>query len=555
MADREIRNVLVLDGCEHSAAAGLLRALEASGGFRLTRVDEASCDQAADSGMTWSCVLWLTPDFDRLPPGRASSVVERFAPAPVILLVDVSPADQTQAISAGAEDCIPAPLLQPASLLRVVSHAAERASNRMRLQAAEQKYVDLYDNTPVMMLSFEADSGCISNANRYFFEHLGLARDDVIGQPLRSILVGDDRDAALRESGERLAAGVPDKERPVRVRRGGAAGDEAPIEALYSATPVLGADGRVTGANATLIDVTDRNRAARERDALQGELQLAQKLESIGQLAAGIAHEINTPAQYVSDNLSFVRESFDDLAALLGVLPDTVDAVAGLPGGEAVAASLREACDAADLDYIREEIPSALREGHDGVSKIREIVLALKDFSHPGGDEKESADLNRIVASTVTVARNEWKYIADVELDLDPSLPAVPCFPNSLAQVVLNIVVNAAHAIGDDPKRADEDKGLIRVVSRFDDGGAAIVEIHDNGPGIPAEHLDRIFDPFFTTKELGRGTGQGLAISHNVIAEKHGGKLGVDTRPGEGTTFRIELPLEAACGDTAEAAA
>ncbi|MEM7610175.1 MAG: ATP-binding protein [Pseudomonadota bacterium] len=409
----------------------------------------------------------------------------------------------------------------------------EKELQTRRVLAAENRLRDLYNNVPVMMFSLDT-SLRVRDANRTLVNRVGVAADALNGLPLQSLLHPDNADDLLVSSNARILAGGSERELPMII----IGSDGTRMECLYSASAHRDDAGSVVGTHAMLVDVTERNNAQRERDELQEQLQLTQKLESIGELAAGIAHEINTPAQYVSDNLAFLSESFGDLGPVLHALPDTLDAL-----GSEKTAALAKQLDEADLDYLLEEIPEALDQGKHGIQKIREIVLALKDFSHPGSGEMEMADLNRILESTVTVARNEWKYIADMEFDLAPDLPAVECFPSAIAQVVLNIVVNAAHAIADERNDSASDMGLIRITSAMPDDKSVVFTIGDNGPGIPDDIKRKIFDPFFTTKEVGRGTGQGLAISRTVIAEQHGGQIHVDSAPGEGTTFRIELPI------------
>jgi two-component system NtrC family sensor kinase len=291
----------------------------------------------------------------------------------------------------------------------------------------------------------------------------------------------------------------------------------------------------------TLILGEDRT----EQRLLESQLVQAQKLESIGQLAAGIAHEINTPIQYVSDNTVFLRDSFAEyrrsLDALMGTFTrfksNTLDDGA-IAGAEAILAN-------ADLDYLSEEIPKTLEQTLEGVGRVARIVRAMKNFSHPCSDDKTSADLNRLIENTITVARHEWKYVADVTTDFDPGLPLVPCFIGEFNQVILNLLVNAAHAVGDRLGANNGlNKGLITVSTR-NLGDRADVRVRDNGSGIPEKIRSRVFDPFFTTKPVGKGTGQGLAIAHAVIVRKHGGELTFETELGVGTTFIIRLPLTA----------
>ena len=278
-----------------------------------------------------------------------------------------------------------------------------------------------------------------------------------------------------------------------------------------------------------------------ERRHLETMLSHAQKMESIGQLAAGIAHEINTPVQYISDNVRFLGEGFATLCDLQKTLTPLLDAC---KEGTLTPLQITDAeatLEEADTEYLFEEIPRAIAQSLEGVERVAKIVQAMKQFSHPGTTEKTAVDINQIIESTLTVARNEWKYRAELVTDFAPDLPPVSCLPGDFNQVVLNLVVNAAHAIADVVKDSG-DKGVITVSTR-QKGEVVEIRIADSGTGIPEAARARIFDPFFTTKEAGKGTGQGLAIAHSIMVEKHGGTIGFETELGRGTTFILCLPL------------
>jgi len=284
----------------------------------------------------------------------------------------------------------------------------------------------------------------------------------------------------------------------------------------------------------------------RMRDKLEethAQLLSAQKLESIGQLAAGIAHEINTPTQYVSDNAHFLQRSFVEIAGALERISAITTTVKDGDAEQALMEVVRT-IDEADFEYLAEELPKSLSQSIDGLSRIAEIVLAMKEFSHPGLKGLVLTNLHRAIESTITVARNEWKYVAVVETDFDPDLPQVPCSVGDFNQVILNLVVNAAHAVGDRLDPASGAKGRICVTTRTEPGFARI-SVSDDGAGIPEEIRQRVFDPFFTTKPVGKGSGQGLAIAHSVIVGMHGGTISVDSEVGVGTTFHVRIPLRA----------
>ena len=213
---------------------------------------------------------------------------------------------------------------------------------------------------------------------------------------------------------------------------------------------------------------------------------------------------------------------------------------------------MEEAVEAADIDYLLSEVPRAIRQALEGVERIAKIVQSMKEFAHPGPAEKQSVDLNRAIESTVTVAQNEWKYVAELETDFDTALTPVPCLLGEFNQVILNMIINAAHAIADVVGDGSRGKGQIRIATRLA-GEWAEVRISDTGTGIPEGARAKVFDPFFTTKEVGKGTGQGLAISHTVVVERHGGQLTFETQEGVGTTFVVRLPLKQDAGEMLQA--
>lgn len=277
-----------------------------------------------------------------------------------------------------------------------------------------------------------------------------------------------------------------------------------------------------------------------ERRFLETQVNHAQKMEAIGQLSAGIAHEINTPIQYVGDNLMFLSQSWKSVGELVTQYRHTFREL-GEPGlTEQQRQTIAEVERAADFDFLADEMPKAIEQALDGSQRVAKIVRAMKEFSHPGSSERTAVDINKAVETTVTVARNEWKYVANVQALFDPNLPLVPCYAGELNQVILNLIVNAAHAI--EEVVCEGKKGVINVRT-VDKGDWAEIQVSDTGPGVPAEIRTRIFDPFFTTKQVGKGTGQGLAMAHSVIVKKHGGKIWFETEMGHGTTFFVHLPL------------
>jgi len=276
---------------------------------------------------------------------------------------------------------------------------------------------------------------------------------------------------------------------------------------------------------------------------LESQLVQVRKLEAIGQLAAGVAHEINTPIQYIGDNLHFIQDSFLKLAGMKETLARYMAEYGSNSRESEIIRNFLDNIPLKTMDYFISEIPKAIEESLDGVERVANIVRSMKQFSHPRQEVKQPANLNKAIGSTVIISRNEWKYVADMEERYDPGLPDVPCFEAEFNQVVLNIIMNAADAIKEAIAAGIIQKGLIVISTRLNANWAE-VEISDNGKGIPENIQDRIFDLFFTTKDVGEGTGQGLAISHSIITQKHGGSLTFSSAPGKGTKFLIRIPID-----------
>ena len=271
-----------------------------------------------------------------------------------------------------------------------------------------------------------------------------------------------------------------------------------------------------------------------ERKRVETELRLSQKLEAVGKLASGIAHEINTPVQFVGDSVSFLQEAYRELRALLdsyrAAFRETVQS------GTDLADKLALAETAADVDYLDGSVPQAFTRTEDGVQRIATLVRAMKSFGAPDQCEMRPADLNKAITNTLTIAASEYRHIASVVTELG-ELPPVMCLENEMNQVCLNLIVNAAHAIAD----AGRDRGEIVIRTSYDDHHVRIT-VQDNGVGIPEAIRHRIFELFFTTKEVGRGTGQGLAIVQSIVA-KHRGSVTVASEVGVGSTFEVRIPV------------
>jgi signal transduction histidine kinase len=264
----------------------------------------------------------------------------------------------------------------------------------------------------------------------------------------------------------------------------------------------------------------------------------------VGQLAAGITHEINTPIQFIGDSVTFLKRALGNVVSLLGHYKKFVDVAAGDPNLALFAAEIREMEVDLDIAYDLEEMPNAVNRTLEGVGRVAEIVRAMKAFAHPDRKDKSPAILNDVLTNALTVARNEYKYVSEIETELG-DLPAVTCHAGEIGQVFLVLIVNASHAIADTPAVKEGGKGQISVKTEMDGDAHVLVTIADTGGGIPVEIRERIFEPFFTTKEVGKGTGLGLPIARAIVTEKHGGSLTFSTEMGRGTTFYIRLPVEA----------
>ena len=429
---------------------------------------------------------------------------------------------------------------QAESLLETKSRdlflASEQISKSAQQIKAQSQQVQAVLDHAMAAIFLVDENEQIIRANRIAELTFETAMDDLLGMNLFALFSADAREAARKcDAVSELNQEMNTSDKTIELtgqRKGGAT---FPMELAATELDLDGSSFTVW----ICKDVSSRKQAEEQRAKLERELAQSQKLESLGTLASGIAHEINTPVQYVSDNCHFLRDAFADLVAVLSAQNDLLEAAEAAGVLSESVTKVRKSQEDADLDFLKEEVPSSIEQTLDGVSRVSKIVTAVKEFSHPGTAEKSLVDLNKAIETTLTVARNEWKYLAEVETDFDDALPPVPCLPGEFNQAILNMVINAAHAI-ESKKEEALGKITIRTAQRE---SMAEISISDSGCGISPEHKKQIFDPFFTTKGVGKGTGQGLSIAYASITQKHGGTISVDSTPGVGTTFTIRLPL------------
>ncbi len=398
---------------------------------------------------------------------------------------------------------------------------------------AEMRFRALFESSRDAIMTLEPPTWNFTSANAATVEMFG-AKDDaeiIACPPWR---LSPEKQPDGRESGEAAKANI---EKAMRDGSNFFHWDHMTLDGrVFPATVLL---TRVDIGVEPFLQATVRD-VSKEKQ-IETDLAHARKLEAVGQLAAGIAHEINTPTQFVSDSIQFLSEAYDDIKVLLEKYHLLVERIADELERPELLKEMEEAEEDADMEYLRENIPPSFERCVDGLKRIATIVSAMKEFAHPDQREKGQADLNQALQSTLIIAKNEYKYVADVETEFG-ELPVVKCHVSDLNQVFLNLLVNAAHAIGDVVGDSG-DRGKIRIRTAAEDDCVRI-EIEDTGTGIPESIQDRIFDPFFTTKEVGKGTGQGLAIAHSVVVDKHKGTLSVESKEGQGTTFVIRLPID-----------
>ena len=460
---------------------------------------------------------------------------------PVLLITGlIGHSNLQEGIEAGADDYLRKPIDADDVLMRVRNQILLKETIVSKT-LTEKRFEALFDGMAEGVVALSLETKRIVLANPAACEFLGYSSEEILTLSMSDLVLlsAQEQTARITEITSLKGASLM-KEVPLQKKN-----REVFHADIRTASIVLEGERCVVG---FLTDVSERITYEREleterhrRSQMEIEYRNAQKLEAVGQLAAGIAHEINTPAQFVGDNSRFLKDAFNDLKRVFSVYDEILRSFEFVSQRAKISAILEEV----DYDYLVEEIPRAIDQSIDGIGRIATIVRAMKEFAHPGAENKSHVNINHCLGTTITVSRNEWKYVADLQTDFDDTLPLIPCLPSEINQVFLNLIVNAAHAIGEKITAGDlKGKGVIEISTNKTDENEVEVRIRDNGSGIPESIRDRIMEPFFTTKEVGKGTGQGLALAYSIVVDKHGGRLAFESQVGEGTAFIVTLPVD-----------
>jgi two-component system NtrC family sensor kinase len=487
--------------------------------------------------------------------------IHRTSPDTSVLLMTGLPTVDTamRALQGGAFDY----LLKPISaddIVRAVRRAAmmksiksekrrleqENSVYRQRLeQTVEKRTVALRASEArlegILMVApvgiYVSNGGMIRDVNPAFCKMLGYSKDELIFHDERMLHRSDESCLGVRSELDRAIADAGAARMTITMRH-----KDGGIRHIHlEAAPLNGLEVKYGPITMVAVDMTDQLLLQVEREQIKTAQHRARKMEALGRLAAGIAHEINTPSQFVMDNCAFLSDAMTDLQKLL----NADQAFRSAPGmvDHPLAQAAEDIARSIDSTYLFSEIPKCLSQSMDGMNRIRNIVVAMREFSHPPTESKTPIDLNRVIDNALTISRNEWKCVATIRLELDHTLPLIPCMPDELGQVFLNLIVNASHAIADTLTANTERLGLgIIIISTSHTADWVEIRITDTGSGIPLNVRDQIFEPFFTTKPIGKGTGQGLALAWSIVVDKHHGTLTFESEVGAGTTFIIRLP-------------
>jgi PAS domain S-box-containing protein len=552
MNETPIRLLLVEDNSEDALLLQKMLNAREPGKFAVTHVGHMS---DAVSHLASNPVDLILLDLG-LPDARGLGAVQQaHAAAPRIPLVVLTGYDDElladRALQEGAQDFLVKGKIETLSLLRAIryatqrmkaevetqnAHAAAEAANQVKsellakLQAAHVETELFLRSVPSILIGVDSQ-GRVTRWNLTAANIFGMDNRSVEGRMIENCGIKWVHPEIKAEIGRWLATQTSYRCDNLAYER------EGKTRFLGLHVLRIPANGsEQSGFIITGADVT-------ERRVLEEQLRQSQKLEAIGQLAAGVAHEINTPTQYVGDNISFLKDSWGAVAEFLNFCGTVQSEGAVGPVSREHLLQFCELYQKCDLEYLLKEIPSAIDQSLEGVQRVAKIVQGVKEFSHPGSEEKSAVNLNQAIETTITVAGHEWKYCADVVTAFDTELPLVPCLAGEFSQVILNLIINSAHAISNLVEESGKGKGTITIRTRRE-GKWARIEVADTGAGIPLEIRSRVFEPFFTTKAVGKGTGQGLALAHGVIVNRHQGQLWFESESGQGTTFFIRLPLD-----------
>jgi len=413
--------------------------------------------------------------------------------------------------------------------LGLASVIIQRSNAIYELQKSNDRFQTFIDNSPMGIIVVDKKQ-TIVEVNNAALQIVQQNRSDIIGKKCTSVIcMSVDDECPMKNKS------IIDREEREAIR---ADGSVVPI--LKSVAPI-----EIEGESyllETFIDITDQKRAEEEKNKLQQQLFLGQKLEAIGTLATGIAHEINTPLQFIGDNTRYVLKGIDKIFSLLEQYHSlTTDLQAGVDVTHKMA-EISRTSESIKLDYLKKDLPDAVKETLEGISHASKIVKAMHSFSFVGEDQRAFADINKAIENTIMISRNSWKKYTAVETHFDNNLPAVNCYISEINQVIMNLLINATHSIQEKFEK-DNQKGSITITTSKDNNNI-LITIKDTGAGIPDDIKQKIFEPFFTTKQVGHGTGQGLSISYSTIVEKHKGTIDFDSEIDKGTTFYIHLPIQ-----------
>ncbi len=473
---------------------------------------------------------WNMPGMNGIDACKAIRIQHPTIPFYLIIVTAKGDKDSlVKALEAGASDFIRKPF--------DVSELRGRLISGMRLIEMQHRIENQFKANEQLIASINSilisvnEDNLVMHWNHVAAEIFGIPEDDALNQNFSSLHIDWDW-IKISENVERCIL----TDEVVQMKDFEYIDPEEREHFLnISINPYVGSSINKRGFLIIASDVT-------EQKFIESQLMHSQKLESIGQLAAGIAHEINTPVQFVTDNTEFLKESIETISKILITCEKALSSCSEKNESNEQYEELQAMKEEADSEFLLEEIPYALEQNLEGLQKISTIVKAMKEFSFPTQANMVPVDLAEAIRNTSIVARNEWKYVSELELDFDENLPAVYCHPGELNQVFLNLIINSAHSIQEKLGDNRQEMGRITISTRKD-GDIAEIRFSDTGNGIPLKVQNRIFDPFFTTKDVGKGTGQGLFISHSVIVDKHKGSISFETRQGEGTTFTIRIPI------------